>query len=125
MSEVNNNTKTVAASAAKAVTKPSKPGEKEKTSKICISCGKVIKGQFVRALGEIYHLDCFRCIDCDEICVSKFFPYKEDGITRPLCETDYFRRLDLICAKCGGALRGPHINALNKISLGTFYMYCM
>ncbi|OUM60823.1 hypothetical protein PIROE2DRAFT_69689 [Piromyces sp. E2] len=52
--------------------------------------------------------------DCDEICVSKFFPYKEDGITRPLCETDYFRRLDLICAKCGGALRGPHINALNK-----------
>jgi len=114
MSEVNNNTKTVAASAAKAVTKPSKPGEKEKTSKICISCGKVIKGQFVRALGEIYHLDCFRCIDCDEICVSKFFPYKEDGITRPLCETDYFRRLDLICAKCGGALRGPHINALNK-----------
>ncbi|ORX76522.1 RhoGAP-domain-containing protein [Anaeromyces robustus] len=97
----------------KAVTK-SKTGEKEKTSKICISCGKVIKGQFVRALGEIYHLDCFRCIDCDEICVSKFFPFKEDGITRPLCETDYFRRLDLICAKCGGALRGPHINALNK-----------
>ncbi|ORY57651.1 RhoGAP-domain-containing protein, partial [Neocallimastix californiae] len=83
-------------------------------SKICISCGKVIKGQFVRALGEIYHLDCFRCIDCDEICVSKFFPLKEDGVTRPLCETDYFRRLDLICAKCGGALRGPHINALNK-----------
>ncbi|ORY21394.1 RhoGAP-domain-containing protein [Neocallimastix californiae] len=98
----------------KALTKPKAPGEKEKTSKVCIACGKVIKGQFVRALGEIYHLDCFRCIDCDEICVSKFFPFKEDGITRPLCETDYFRRLDLICAKCGGALRGPHINALNK-----------
>lgn len=91
--------------------------EKEKTSsssKICVACGKVIKDQFVRALGEIYHLDCFRCIDCDEICVSKFFPFKEDGVTKPLCETDYFRRLDLICAKCGGALRGPHINALNK-----------
>jgi len=120
MNDINNNTKTNNTttttnnnSNSKALTKP-KTGEKEKTSKICISCGKVIKGQFVRALGEIYHLDCFRCIDCDEICVSKFFPYKEDGITRPLCETDYFRRLDLICAKCGGALRGPHINALNK-----------
>jgi len=110
----NTSTTTTNNSDTKAVTKSKAPGEKENTSKICISCGKVIKGQFVRALGEIYHLDCFRCIDCDEICVSKFFPLKEDGVTRPLCETDYFRRLDLICAKCGGALRGPHINALNK-----------
>lgn len=30
----------------------------------------------------------------------------------PLCETDYFRRLDLLCAKCGGALRGSYITAL-------------
>lgn len=32
----------------------------------------------------------------------------------PLCETDYFRRLDLLCAKCGGALRGSYITALGK-----------
>lgn len=32
----------------------------------------------------------------------------------PLCETDYFRRLDLICANCGGALRGSYITALGK-----------
>ena len=25
------------------------------------------------------------------------------------CETDYFKRLDLLCARCGLALRGPYI----------------
>lgn len=30
------------------------------------------------------------------------------------CELDYFKRLDLICAKCNLALKGPHINALHK-----------
>lgn len=48
---------------------------------------------------------------------SKFFPVDgggADGKSQyPLCETDYFRRLGLICAKCGGALRGSYITALD------------
>lgn len=32
----------------------------------------------------------------------------------PLCETDYFRRLDLLCHSCGGALRGSYITALDR-----------
>lgn len=32
----------------------------------------------------------------------------------PLCETDYFRRLDLLCHECGGALRGSYITALER-----------
>lgn len=32
----------------------------------------------------------------------------------PLCETDYFRRLDLLCYACGGALRGSYITALDR-----------
>lgn len=31
-----------------------------------------------------------------------------------MCETDYFRRLDLICHKCNGALRGSYITALDR-----------
>jgi LIM domain len=31
-----------------------------------------------------------------------------------LCETDYFKRLDLICYQCGGALRGSYITALER-----------
>jgi hypothetical protein len=46
---------------------------------------------------------------------SKFFPVdEEDGEGQyPLCETDYFRRLDLLCHQCGGALRGSYITALD------------
>ena len=39
----------------------------------------------------------------------------EDGPGQyPLCETDYFRRLDLLCFNCGGALRGSYVTALNR-----------
>lgn len=87
----------------------------------CQACGKIMTGQFVRALGSVYHLDCFRCNDCDKVVAAKFFPATDDmvdssgtGRLFPLCETDYFRRLDLICAKCSGALRGSYITALGK-----------
>lgn len=47
---------------------------------------------------------------------SKFFPADdENGQGQyPLCETDYFRRLGLICHQCGGALRGSYITALDR-----------
>lgn len=43
---------------------------------------------------------------------SKFFPIDApDGKQSPLCERDYFKRLNLICAKCSMALRGSYITA--------------
>ncbi|KAI8911219.1 hypothetical protein DFJ77DRAFT_91248 [Powellomyces hirtus] len=82
---------------------------------ICSHCGLPIDGQFVRALNGHYHLDCFRCQDCQQVVAEKFFPLPgPDGQKHFFCEKDYFRRLDLLCAKCGGALRGAHIDALGK-----------
>ena len=50
--------------------------------------------------------------DCGDVVASKFFPIDgPDGKQHPLCERDYFRRLNLICAKCGLALRGSYITA--------------
>jgi hypothetical protein len=46
---------------------------------------------------------------------SKFFPVPDHPPNQyPLCETDYFRRLDLLCYACGGALRGSYITALDR-----------
>lgn len=46
---------------------------------------------------------------------SKFFPVPDQPPNQyPLCETDYFRRLDLLCHACGGALRGSYITALDR-----------
>lgn len=87
------------------------------SSKVCDKCGLSMSGQFVRALGGIFHLECFRCSDCERTVASKFFPIEDaanPGRQLPLCETDYFRRLDLLCYTCGGALRGSYITALDR-----------
>ncbi|KAF9785167.1 hypothetical protein BJ322DRAFT_1006238 [Thelephora terrestris] len=74
-----------------------------------------MQGAFVRVLGAVFHLNCFRCMDCGDVVASKFFPFEgPDGKQHPLCERDFFRRLNLICAKCGMALRGSYITACNK-----------
>lgn len=44
-------------------------------------------GQFVRALGTVQHLDCFRCGDCGIVVAAKFFPIDgPEGKQIPLCE---------------------------------------
>src|ERR1700684_3770513 len=53
--------------------------------------------------------------DCGDVVASKFFPIEgPEGKQNPLCERDYFRRLNLICAKCGMALRGSYITACSE-----------
>ena len=103
--------------------RPRRPsGKKRKT---CNMCHQVINGQFVRALNNAYHVDCFKCYTCGALCLAKFFPHEVtiDGVTQqvPLCEYDYFKRLSLICHSCDSALRGPYITALgNKYHLEHF-----
>lgn len=94
---------------------------------ICTECQLPIAGHFVHSMGGVYHLHCFKCADCQTPCSTKFFPFDltvPDDVngnsailktkTVPLCETCYFKRLDLICYKCNGALRGSYITALGK-----------
>lgn len=47
---------------------------------------------------------------------SKYFPVEDPngGGEYPLCEIDYFRRLNLLCYQCGGALRASYITALDR-----------
>ena len=65
--------------------------------------------------------------DCNEVVASKFFPIEgPEGRQNPLCERDYFSRLNLICGKCGQALRGSYITACSKFytTLVTFSPNC-
>ncbi|KAF2733264.1 RhoGAP-domain-containing protein [Polyplosphaeria fusca] len=106
-----------------AIRRPSDPNQEQSNSsesrprraKTCGKCGEHLTGQFVRALGDTYHLECFTCHDCNKIVASKFFPVPDKPPNQyPLCETDYFRRLDLLCFDCGQALRGSYITALDR-----------
>jgi hypothetical protein len=91
-------------------------GSGGRSMRTCQKCNQALTGQFVRALGGTYHLECFKCADCGQVVASKFFPVDSaDGSGQyPLCEIDYFRRLDLLCFACGGALRGSYITALDR-----------
>lgn len=89
----------------------------------------------------MFHLNCFKCLvrgqkrcifptthpafqDCGDVVASKFFPIDgPDGKQQPLCERDYFRRLNLICAKCGMALRGSYITACSESCHRSLYPF--
>ncbi|EMC96355.1 hypothetical protein BAUCODRAFT_33682 [Baudoinia panamericana UAMH 10762] len=95
---------------------PSIPAEAtSRPQRTCRKCNEVLSGQFVRALGATFHLECFTCQDCGKIVATKFFPVPGDGSQQhPLCERDYFRRLDLLCYSCGESLRGSYVTALDR-----------
>lgn len=103
-------------------TSPSKKPTVIKKPKICKVCSKQIIGTLVRAMGNIYHIDCFTCYDCHKPCSDKFFAAdievmdnktnEKHTINVPLCEYDYFKRIDLICHTCNSAIRGSYITAL-------------
>lgn len=48
----------------------------------CKKCGEPLTGQFVRALGGTYHLDCFRC-EVSKDC----YPAREEPLTNISCRT--------------------------------------
>lgn len=90
--------------------------EPTKKKKVCAKCSNPIAGQFVRAMKMAYHIECFRCAECDKPCSEKFFAAEQDvdGTEEqvPLCEYDFFKRLDLICYNCNQALRASYIEAI-------------
>lgn len=103
------------------------PSKKNRTKKpkICKVCSKPILGTLVRAMGNIYHIDCFTCYDCKKPCSDKFFaadiqvphtqnPTISHTINVPLCEYHYFKRIDLICYTCNNAIRGSYITAFGR-----------
>lgn len=57
----------------------------------CGSCGQVVHGQFVRAMGKVYHLTCFRCT----VCFCPFYPTRQltgSGLQQSCCAEVFPRR---------------------------------
>ncbi|VDC06488.1 unnamed protein product [Peniophora sp. CBMAI 1063] len=96
--------------------RPSKhsPMAENTPSTCCSACGQLMTGSFVRALGTVFHKDCFQCVDCGDSLLQKFFPIDTPDGQQPVCERDYFRRLDLLCASCDSPLSGSYVSACGK-----------
>lgn len=76
---------------------PTRQNRAVRKPKICKVCSKPIIGTLVRAMGNIYHVNCFTCYDCHKPCSDKFFaadievpdtsdPNLKTTINVPLCE---------------------------------------
>jgi len=48
----------------------------------CSKCGKVITGQFIKALGKDWHYDCFTCTKCGKLLAGKILTLNG----QPFCE---------------------------------------
>jgi len=72
----------------------------------CGSCNRpVVSGNFMKAIGKIYHQDCFNCFGCKIPLTGGF--YELNG--KVYCERDYDRLSTPICERCSNPVSGKVI----------------
>eukprot|EP00808_Paulinella_micropora_P006501 g2043.t1 len=85
--------------------------ENESSGEKCAQCNSVIEGEFVEALGKLWHPAHFFCFTCRAPFTGSH--YREaDGL--PFCEQHYRERQALKCARCEQYISDKVITALGK-----------
>lgn len=70
----------------------------------CSSCLNGLETEeYISALGQEWHADCFRCSACDSLLSSWYF--EKDGLL--FCRDDYWQRFGHACQQCGAIITGP------------------
>ncbi|XP_017786726.1 PREDICTED: LIM domain kinase 1 isoform X2 [Nicrophorus vespilloides] len=78
--------------------------EPEPTESVCAGCMNVVfDDEFVSALGQEWHMDCFRCTACDASLSNWYF--EKDGLL--FCKNDYWSRYGESCQQCNEIITGP------------------
>ncbi|XP_014237967.1 LIM domain kinase 1 isoform X1 [Trichogramma pretiosum] len=76
----------------------------EKDASVCAGCFNTIdEDEFIQALGQEWHIDCFRCSACDDALSSWYF--EKDGLL--FCKEDYWAAYGEACQGCGHIITGP------------------
>lgn len=77
----------------------------------CHGCRKPITGQYITALAQSWHPDCFRCAGCGRAIGKESF-YTRDN--QPYHAACYHQRFSPRCAGCGQPISGAYTSALGK-----------
>ncbi|XP_071449114.1 LIM domain kinase 1 [Hetaerina americana] len=73
-------------------------------SAVCAGCLNVLdEDEYVQALNQEWHLECFRCSACDASLSSWYF--EKDGLL--FCKDDYWNKYGESCQDCGQVITGP------------------
>ncbi|KYM82591.1 LIM domain kinase 1 [Atta colombica] len=78
-------------------------GGESRGTLICASCLNPIEDEFIQALNQEWHIDCFRCSACD-IGLSSWY-FEKDGLL--FCKDDYWAAYGEACQDCGQIITGP------------------
>ncbi|XP_018569295.1 LIM domain kinase 1 isoform X1 [Anoplophora glabripennis] len=71
---------------------------------ICAGCLNIIdEEEFISALGQEWHLECFRCSACDAALSNWYF--EKEGLL--FCKDDYWARYGEACQQCSQIITGP------------------
>ncbi|XP_060534465.1 LIM domain kinase 1 isoform X2 [Cylas formicarius] len=74
------------------------------TDNICAGCLNLLDDdEFISALGQEWHMDCFRCSACDAALSNWYF--EKDGLL--FCKDDYWSRYGEACQQCSQIITGP------------------
>ncbi|KAL1022931.1 hypothetical protein UPYG_G00034350 [Umbra pygmaea] len=77
----------------------------------CASCGKVILGKMITALGQTWHPEHFVCVECQtELGTSGFF--EREG--KAYCENDYKNIFSPRCGYCKGPIMQKILTAMDR-----------
>lgn len=70
----------------------------------CSGClNSLDEDEYISALGNSWHSDCFRCSACDSQLNSWYF--EKDGLL--FCRDDYWQKFGESCQSCGEIITGP------------------
>ncbi|XP_050292721.1 LIM domain kinase 1 isoform X2 [Anthonomus grandis grandis] len=70
----------------------------------CSGCLNLLDDEeFISALGQEWHMDCFRCSACDAALSNWYF--EKDGLL--FCKDDYWSRYGEACQQCSQVITGP------------------
>lgn len=70
----------------------------------CSSCLNCLESdEYISALGQEWHTECFRCSVCDSQLSSWYF--EKDGLL--FCRDDYWQRFGHACQQCASIITGP------------------
>ncbi|XKL64386.1 hypothetical protein PGB90_004472 [Kerria lacca] len=71
---------------------------------VCASCLNIITDEdYIQALEQCWHTDCFRCSACD-ISLSNWY-FEKDGLL--FCKNDYWSKYGECCQDCAQIITGP------------------
>ncbi|GLH05264.1 LIM domain kinase 1 [Gryllus bimaculatus] len=73
-------------------------------SSVCAGCLNVLDDdEFIQALNQEWHMECFRCSACDASLSSWYF--EKDGLL--FCKDDYWAKYGEACQDCSQVITGP------------------